>query len=288
MYIINILLVQTWIPMDGTSINGVSWYLCTTIFFYFLFPYINSYIEKNYSIKKAIKIIVVCVIAIVSIGMIGFGIDVMGYSEPIFGLKDLSGYWHCFPPFRLLDTIIGCNLGYIFIKRKDIEVKSKGYWTALEICGVLLAIVANVFMDKYFTHPSFNAANGSVLKPEYWFKYAYVLFYCIAAMILIYIFAYGKGRISDILVKSKVILYFAKISPYGYLIHYVVFRYIVFVLYHIPIGLIVSSNLAFSEYEGWMKSTIGLVITIILSELWIHIIQKSYKYKNMIKNPHFE
>lgn len=38
----NLLLLQSWVPSDHTlfTINGVSWFLCNTIFYYLVFPYL--------------------------------------------------------------------------------------------------------------------------------------------------------------------------------------------------------------------------------------------------------
>ena len=38
--LLNILLLQEWFPLENASINGVSWYLSTAVFTYFLFPII--------------------------------------------------------------------------------------------------------------------------------------------------------------------------------------------------------------------------------------------------------
>lgn len=42
----NLLLLQSWVPTDHTlfTINGVSWFLCNTIFYYLVFPYLYRFI----------------------------------------------------------------------------------------------------------------------------------------------------------------------------------------------------------------------------------------------------
>lgn len=49
---LNVLLLQCWTPIQS-GINGVSWYLCVTMFLYFLFPYILRGMERKYSVNKA-------------------------------------------------------------------------------------------------------------------------------------------------------------------------------------------------------------------------------------------
>lgn len=46
--VINTFLIQSWIPADGAyfSLNGVSWYLSSSVFCYFMFPYLSRLIKK--------------------------------------------------------------------------------------------------------------------------------------------------------------------------------------------------------------------------------------------------
>lgn len=114
--VLNLLLIQSWIPIDGIFINGVSWYLCVTVFSYFIFPYILNYIEKGYSIKKAIRMIFICLIIMISIALLGLGMSVVASSHNILWMEYLStALVSSFPLSRILETIIGINLGYIFI-----------------------------------------------------------------------------------------------------------------------------------------------------------------------------
>lgn len=45
----NLLLLQSWIPSNSTlfTVNGVSWFLCNTVFFYLLFPHLYRFISKR-------------------------------------------------------------------------------------------------------------------------------------------------------------------------------------------------------------------------------------------------
>lgn len=44
----NLLLLQSWVPSNNMlfTVNGVSWFLCNTLFFYFIFPYLYKEISK--------------------------------------------------------------------------------------------------------------------------------------------------------------------------------------------------------------------------------------------------
>lgn len=87
---------------------------------------------------------------------------------------------------------------------------------------------------------------------------------------LILLFAYGKGGISNNLVCNQ-LLYVAKISPYAFLIHYVVFRYISFIMWHLPRF---GGEQFASHYGGLVNITIGFGFTIFASNLWIIINKK--------------
>ena len=96
-------------------------------------------------------------------------------------------------------------------------------------------------------------------------------------MVLIYSFAQEKGVISGILT-NKITLYLARISPYAYLIHYVVFRYLAFVLYHFPVGIIAQSQQEALRLWGVVNITVGLVITVILSEICIYVNKRIQRF----------
>lgn len=270
--LLNLLLIQAWFPIEGIFINGVSWYLCVIVFSYFLFPYILDYIEKGYSIKKAIRMIFICLIIMISIALLGLGMSVVSSNHNILWMEYLSHtFVYNFPLSRMWDIIIGINLGYIFINYRGKMVKR--YCTYGEICGVLLAVIANVCVDVFVKHPSNSVADRSWFAPECWYGYAFVFIYCIGAMILVYSFAHEKGVISCILT-NKITLYLARISPYAFLIHLVVFRYLAFILYRFPVGIIASSNQEALRLCSVVNLTIGFVITVILSEICIYVNKK--------------
>lgn len=274
--VLNLLLIQSWFPIKGISINGVSWYLCVTVFSYFLFPYILHYIEKGYSIKKAIRMIFICLLIMISVALLGLGMSVVGSSHNILWMKILSyDLVYYFPLSRILDTIIGINLGYIFINYEGKIVKR--YCSYGEICGVLIAVIANICMDVFVKHPSYNVTDRSWYTPEYWYNYAFVFIYCIGAMVLIYSFAQEKGVISGILT-NKITLYLARISPYAYLIHCVVLRYLASILYHFPVGIIAQSQQEALKLWGVVNITVGLVITVILSEICIYVNKRIQRF----------
>lgn len=75
------------------------------------------------------------------------------------------------------------------------------------------------------------------------------------------------GGISNNLVCNQ-LLYVAKISPYAFLIHYVVFRYISVIMWHLPRF---GGEQFASHYGGLVNITVGFGFTIFASNLGIII-----------------
>lgn len=78
-FLLNVVLLQEWIPIQDRSINPVSWYLCLMLFLYFVFPFVLRSTEKKYrensSISIFIKNFTVLFAAQITIGMIGYFIS---------------------------------------------------------------------------------------------------------------------------------------------------------------------------------------------------------------------
>ena len=85
---------------------------------------------------------------------------------------------------------------------------------------------------------------------ERWF----LMYHCLARMLL----------------TNRLTLYMAKISPYAFLIHVVVFYSMAMIYYHIPnVDGVEFGN----RYGGWINATIGFLLTVVCSELWMRKIR---------------
>ena len=259
---LNALLIQEYFPIVGRSINSVSWYLCVTLLGYFVFPWFLKHFEKGYSKRKAIISIIVCVSIKIAIGYLYRMIpSVPNYDSTLWDNDLCQWLIYRFPIARILDIIIGFNLGFLFIHFKDYSYHT---WqvTCAEIIGVVFAVFAS--MSFYALSPKSDAENYIFnYHPERWWTYS--LAFLPSSIVLVYSFATQKGKISNLL-NNKIVLYLARISPYAFLIHYVVFSYLEIVYYHIP-GF--SKGEFNSYYGGFINATIGLIITIILTELYM-------------------
>ena len=250
---LNALLVQEWIPLKGRSINGVTWYLCVTLFSYYITPFFINKMRKKCNVKKAFVSIAVLFGLQIILGYIGsllptpYEIDFIDY--------DLCNWFvYKFPLVRIIDYIIGCFLGYIFINVKD---KNIVRCNLFEIISIVVVVISSTVLGylRYLT--VINGGDQTVANNMWW---GYTIIFTINTCLLVYYFAINKGILSKLLT-NKVTSYISKISSYAYLIHNVVNRFLLFAVQH-------SSNEYYSYYLWLLKITIGLLITLILSELW--------------------
>lgn len=135
--IMNLFIVQEWLPIRGSSINYVSWYLCVITCTYFVFPWVLRQIETSYNEKKAVICLVVLYGMQVLMGIIGSKIPTPNYIPNGWWREDCTVWFvFNFPPVRTIDFLIGCNLGYLFLCRKDKKAISRSRrFTIAELCG---------------------------------------------------------------------------------------------------------------------------------------------------------
>ena len=264
----NFLLIQEWLPLQSRSINVPAWFLCTLFLSYFIFPFVINKMKKNYTNKKALLSIVALYIIQVIICLISKNIPLNEYEENMFlvyNVPDWIIYYH--PITRVMEIIIGYNLGYLYINRTKANIKKATLKETLVLLLILLSYVAAVSTDiKTEYHQLIPTVN-----PNNWWRRT--ILYTPTTCLLIYLFAFEQGKISKVLV-NKVTLYLAKISPYGFLIHSVVFRYLQAIMWHL-----ISEE--FNYYYGqYIQTTLGIILSIICCEIWMWINQKFLKMKS--------
>ena len=103
----------------------------------------------------------------------------------------------------------------------------------------------------------------------------WVFIFSFSSILLIYSFAMQNGLISKLLT-NKVSLYLAKISIYALFIHIVIFEYMSKVYYHLPSF---EKNEFFLTYGCWISLTLGFVITVIATEIWMRLYAKFFTPK---------
>lgn len=265
---LNLFMVQEYIPLYDRRINGVSWYLCVTVLFYFLFPWIIRRMEKNYSREKAWISIALSVVMIVILGLVGSKLPNFCYDiqngNPLVWTNNLTNWFlYSFPLCRIWDILIGCNLGYLFVHREcNRETSCRWKYTALESLAILLVVVG--FVLCYISPEMSQTIDGiNVIDGAVWWKESLV--WLPGSTLLVYSFAIGKGVISNALV-NRFTMYIAKISPYAFLIHRVVFRYLNALIYHFPINF--DPEFFAEIFMPWICIFIGLPLTVVTCEIW--------------------
>ena len=206
--VLHLLLLQPWIPRSGVyfSLNGVSWYLGVSLLCYLLFPAVIKKIQRYRSKKDAIKwMILIFLIQIV----VAFGSTFVHVPEYIS--KDFTKWvTYVFPLFRFGDFAIGCNLGYLFINRKEaiVDENITPIWTLTEMGSLIVALLIPIDM----------------LQNSKWAWATYSLIYLPLSVLLIYSVASQKGLFSRFLGRRLTVLG-GDLSQYAFLIHTVVIAY---------------------------------------------------------------
>lgn len=179
--------------------------------------------EKDYTRSKAWK-------AIITLFFVQCIADVC-VTSPWFdgyiagkGWEDLDiAWWFCyyFPPVRMLDFLMGCNAGYLFLHRdteKDGD-RSKKKYTCLELFAILLAVSVCVCL-KCVDMQILKDTLTVILRP-FWASTVFVP----SSIMLVWLFAINKGGITKVL-NNHIMVYIGNISAYAFLIHSVVLNYL--------------------------------------------------------------
>lgn len=258
--LLNVCLLQAWIPKNNIyfSLNGVSWYLSVCCFLYFLFPWFLKLLETLGKNRRNVKnsIIVIYVFQII----LCYGFSIIPVADVI---RDDFVHWgtYILPITRMGDFLIGCNLGYLFITKSNIQ-------TSNIICKMKASFMCVVIVLQWKIHVFFyDMFSKAVPHPETWWMNT--VFFSITSCCLIYIFAQVQWGSENIIIKSirKILIYVGDISSYGFLIHLVVIRYIRISIKYFSgksiqgtVVLAISSfiiTIIISEIYRWLEKKIG-------------------------------
>lgn len=200
---VSIFLLQTWIPSSRFwfCLNGVAWYLSVQAFLYAIFPWLLAVLKKADTRRlRCIAAAIFCAQFLFSLAILKAGLS----GKAAFYLTYLC------PLFRAGDFAISCCMGCLYRSHKE-EPTLRGVFSLLELTAVL-------FSGGCF----FIAARQVDVLGTVAFRYN-VLF-TPSAVLLVWLLAVGKGVISRLL-SAKPFLWLAGLSPYGFLIHQVLIRY---------------------------------------------------------------
>ena len=267
--ILNLLLLQEWLPLRDRSILGVSWYLCVMMFFWLIFPAILQYMEKNYNRKKACSWIAVSALMQIIVALIGKALmNVSADAGSIWTGDFCEWFVYKFPLSRIWDIVLGMNLGYLFLTTDRLQKLSVRRCTLLETVSVLLAAAAWVVYALCTPKITASADTLFILPPanvNSWWNYT--LLFTVSTVFLVCSFALDRGRLSKIL-KNRFLLYIARLSPYLFITHFTVFFYICIYLYQFSQA---TGNPIQATYGGWINITVGSLISVILAQIWMKL-----------------
>ena len=235
--LLNVTLLQTWIPNNNinTSLNGVAWYLSVTMFLYFMFPWICKIIKKI-----RINFIPIICSFILILQLISC-IPLIHY----FGTNSPQYIWfmYCFPIFRLGDFFIGCCLGKLFMQHKSFNINF--------FITSIIEIIATIATIVVFQLLKLKTSNIFFVVLHNW-----TTVYIPIASMWVYLFVNKKGAITHLL-SNKLLIYIGNISPYAFLIHYVVTQY--------TAAILKSFNININNIIYYIIILLQLVLSILLS-----------------------
>ena len=256
---INVAMLQEWLPIKNISINGVSWYLAAAMLCYFIFPFALTYISKIQSRTTITYIIAgTYLLQIFSSYFLSFLPTVNGGGIFLSNMSEWAIYF--FPPIRILDFLIGCCAGCLYINRNQPSQSQQ----KIELFVVTEIVIANILCVMYETHiiNVIGEASGSYL----WWTYS--IPFTLSSATLVYLLMEKQSPLGK-MITNNITIFLGNISGTAFLIHYVVFQYMKSFM-----CTFISRDF-YDHYGGWLRLTIGFVITIVLTLMWIKLENKS-------------
>lgn len=214
-----IFMVQAWIPISTYyfSYNAVAWSISTEIFFYLVFP-ILIYSWNSTKLNKLFFSLLILFILMV----ITNWFELPSYTKPLdhtnfFGITT-HGLIYISPLSRILEFIFGMFIAQAYKNNLNHKEGTSLKYTIYEILTVILVVVS-----MFYTKTIIQLTKDSFLNPALglWIIHSGSMF---AFGLLIYIMAYGKGKISKILSYPFFVI-LGEISFSIYLFHQILLSY---------------------------------------------------------------
>jgi peptidoglycan/LPS O-acetylase OafA/YrhL len=194
--VLNLLMLQTLVPNNYVyfSFNGVAWTAADLMIFYAFFPFLIILFSRF----KKIHCLAVIGFMILFL-LIAMNMTLEQYHHYLF---------YIFPASRIFGFILGIML-YKLLAGRQLRINYK-VASFLEICSVMVLIAFYVFAEL----------NVERLKP-----YVYSVYLWIPITVLIGIFYFEKGVISQKFLSQKIMCSLGSISFSFFMIHQLVIRY---------------------------------------------------------------
>lgn len=209
--VLNVGMVQVWVPWEQmySALNGPSWFMCVIALAYLLFPPLLKVLRKMASVRSAILLL----LAFLGIHLLA---SLASYALLSSGAEEELAQWvtYYFPPVRCCDFAVGCVLGWLYL-RKAAQGRSERPASVQALAQVAYLALIAVSMLIY--------ADGSTLLGSAPLRYS--LLFLPTTVVLIWLVASCTGPVERLW--SLVWLqWIADLSPYAFLIHAVVLRYV--------------------------------------------------------------
>lgn len=130
-FVLNVFLIQAWIPTKAVSFNYIAWSISVEIFFYLLFPFVFNYLFKKMGlVQLAILIIGFWIVS-------QMGIHYLRYSDFFDGPRTPSHRFILFfPLLHLASFLVGNLVGQLFLNNPQ-----KGnYFFVIIACMTLVVL----------------------------------------------------------------------------------------------------------------------------------------------------
>ena len=253
-FCIDAVLLQSWHPSPRIyySLNGVTWYLSTSLFLYCCFPLIERRLLSQYRNRKMVLGITALIWGVQSLASYAAFAVVSALS---LGESWITWSVYIFPVMRLGDFLIGCNLGYLFLYRQPSRWLSDK--RSLLLSGVYVLIILQWCLFVY-------GCSVSLVQP--WWSYA--VLYTPTSCAVIYLLAEKKSAYKRSLV-NNFLVFLGNLSPYAFLIHQVALKWTNGAIW----SLINSYDL---DVHGvaFIIAGIAFAITIAFSLLWRRMLSR--------------
>lgn len=239
---LNVTLLQIWIPNESlyTLLNGPSWFMCVIALAYLFFPLFLSALRNIDSVLSAFKMLMIFIIVHVFFSLVSTYLLKAGFNPEY--IKWLTYY---FPPVRCCDFGIGGILGWLYLHRASRESSHHESWfqiSCLLFCFLLVA--ASMYVYTY---------RVTILGLD---SFMFSLLFLPSTMLLIWLLSTATGVVEKAW-SIKPLQWVAEMSPYAFLIHDVVIRYVWIVF-----------QMCFSDAPRLIGFLVSLLLTLFLSYLW--------------------
>ena len=217
----NVLLLQSLVPDINTAffMNGVAWYMSTSLFLYMAFPYIIRRIRRRRGRREAWRVIIITFFAQAAGIYLFTSLAKRFVPADYYSGADVAQWLAYVSPFsRIADFIIACNFAYLF-KNRSQTTRSAAAATAAECGALILAFVTERLFDL-------NMLPATTI---------YCTAFIPAASLLIWEFARGEGYISRAM-NNAAVRFISALSPYVFLIHPIVIMVLTIIITRLPLS----------------------------------------------------